>query len=196
MRNHRTWGLKGFVWGVAAIAAFALAVRADAPRGWFLAGTKPAEYEVGMDPAEVHEGHGSVYLKNKNGTTEGFGTLMQQIQAGQYLGKRVRLSGYVKAEGVAGWSGLWMRVDKQHEMLEFDNMQDRPIEGTSDWRSYDVVLEVPEDSTGIAFGILLEGPGRVWLSGTKFEVVSDATKTTGSAMAARPAAPVNLDFSE
>jgi hypothetical protein len=119
-----------------------------------------------------------------------------QIQARQYLGKRVRLSGYVKAEGVEGWSGLWMRVDKEHEMLEFDNMQDRPIKGTSDWRTYDVVLDVPQGATGIAFGILLCGPGRVWLSGTKFEVVSDATKTTGSGSAARPAAPVNLDFSE
>jgi hypothetical protein len=196
MWNQRTWGLKKVVAGVAAIAAFALAVRADVPRGWFLAGSKAAEYEVGIDPGAAHEGHSSIYLKNKNATIEGFGTLMQQIQAGQYLGKRVRLSGYVKAEGIEGWSGLWMRVDKGRDMLEFDNMQDRPIKGTSDWRTYDVVLDVPKDATGIAFGILLYGPGRVWLSGTKFEVVSDATKTTGSGMEARPAAPVNLDFSE
>jgi hypothetical protein len=196
MWNTKNMGLKGFVAGVAAIAAFALAVHADVPRGWFLAGSKPAEYEVGIDQAAAYEGHSSVYLKNKNATTEGFGTLMQQIQAGQYLGKRVRLSAYVKAEGVEGWSGLWMRVDKGRDMLEFDNMQDRPVKGTSDWRTYDVVLDVPQDATGIAFGILLEGPGRVWLSGTKFEVVGDATKTTGSSTEARPAAPVNLDFSE
>ncbi len=36
-----------------------------------------------------------------------------------------------------------MRVDKGPKMLAFDNMQDRPIKGASNWQRYAVVLEVP-----------------------------------------------------
>lgn len=50
-----------------------------------------------------------------------------------------------------------------------------------------------QPATGIAFGILLTGSGRVWLSGTKLEVITLETQTT---TAARPAPPVNLDFTE
>jgi hypothetical protein len=75
-------------------------------------------------------------------------------------------------------------------------MQSRPIKGTSGWQQYNVVLDVPKDATGIAFGILLTGSGRVWLNSTKFEVVGMDVPTTGQNPVERPASPVNLDFSE
>jgi hypothetical protein len=102
----------------------------------------------------------------------------------------------VKSEEVAGWAGLWMRVDKGTEMAAFDNMQNRPIRGSTAWQRYDVVLDVPKDATGISFGILLNGTGEVWLSGTKFEIVSAEVKVTGSAAQTLPGRPVNLDFTE
>jgi hypothetical protein len=196
MRTCRKSALASFLVGAAALTALALFARADAPHGWFLAGTKPAEYEVKLDTAAAREGHPSACLKDKNGNTGGFGTLMQEIQAIQYLEKRVRLTGYVKSVDVRSWAGLWMRVDKGTNMVSFDNMQDRAIKGSTDWRQYDVVLDVPKDATGIAFGILLDGPGSVWLSGTKFEVVSSDVPVTGAMRGEHPTAPVNLDFSE
>jgi len=79
---------------------------------------------------------------------------MQQISAEQYRGNRLRLSGYVKAEDVKAWAGLWMRVDKENSVMAFDNTQDRAIKSTTGWQKYEVVLDV---DTGIAFGILLTG---------------------------------------
>jgi hypothetical protein len=75
--------------------------------------------------------------------------LMQSVRAERYIGKKVRLSGLVKSQEVVSWAGLWMRVDKGKDMVVFDNMQDRPIKGTTDWQRYDMVLDVPPDSTGI-----------------------------------------------
>lgn len=121
---------------------------------------------------------------------------MQQFNAGQYLGKRVRLSGLVKSQEVAAWAGLWVRVDKGKEMVSFDNMQDRAIKGTTDWRRYEVVLDVPKDATGIALGILLTGPGEVWMNGASFDVVGPDVAVTGSNNAKIPDRPVNLDFAE
>jgi hypothetical protein len=122
--------------------------------------------------------------------------LMQSIRAEQYKGKRVRLSGFVKSQTVVSWAGLWMRVDQGKDMVAIDNMQDRPVKGTTDWQRYDVVLNVPPDSTGISFGILLDGAGEVWLSSTKFDVVGADVPVTGAADKKTPDNPVNLDFTE
>jgi hypothetical protein len=51
-------------------------------------------------------------VKAKKPAIDGFGTLMQDFRAKQYVGKRVRFSAFVKSENVEGWAGLWMRVDK------------------------------------------------------------------------------------
>ena len=100
---------------------------------------------------------------------------MQMSQPGEYLGKRVRLSGYVKSDKVTNWAGLWFRVDGPNNgpnpsSLAFDNMQERPIKGTTDWTRYEIVLDVPEAAQRLAFGILLAGGGQVWMDDLKFEV--------------------------
>ena len=173
-----------------------LALHASVPRGWILAGSKPAEFAVGVDASQAYQGHASAYLKSKETSVDGFGTLMQTIVADQYKGKRVRLSGLVKSEEVLGWAGLWMRVDQGGSMVAFDNMQDRPIKGTTGWQLYDVVLDVPKDATGISFGILLAGTGEVWLNSTKFDVVEAETPLTKSNDRKLPDKPANLEFVE
>ena len=105
---------------------------------------------------------------------------MQMFDADDYRGKRVRLSGYVKSELVEPWAGLWMRVDGPNgKMLSFDNMENRPIVGTTDWQKCEIVLDVPEDSAQIAIGIVLSGKGQVWLSNVQFEAVDSNVPTTG-----------------
>jgi hypothetical protein len=167
-----------------------------APQGWSMAGSKPANYETGVDSQASYHGFPSAYLKAKPSAMEGegFGTLMQQFSASQYAGKRVRLRASVKAEGVDDWAGLWMRVDKGSTSVGFDNMQDRPIKGTTTWQDYDVVLDVPQDATLIAFGILLSKSGSVWLNGVKFETVGADVPTTAKAPKQLPEAPANLNF--
>jgi hypothetical protein len=171
-------------------------LNADVPRGWHLAGTKPAEYEAGVEPGQAFQGHESAFLRSKRPSVDGFGTLMQSIRAEQYKGNKVRLSGLVKSEEVTGWAGLWMRVDKGTEPLAFDNMQNRPINGTTGWQRYYVVLDVPKDATGIAFGILLSGPGQVWLNSTKFEIDGLDVPATSATEKSLPDKPVNLEFKD
>jgi len=180
---------------VIATVACSFTTQASAPRGWILAGSKPSNYETGIDPQATYRDAQSAYLKARTpseGET-GFGTLMQSFQAERYLGKQVRLSGFVKADGVQGWAGLWMRVDKNSKVVAFDNMEDRPIKGTNDWQRYEVVLAVPKDATAISFGVLLAGAGTVWLNNTNFEVVQSDVPTTGRML---PDTPANLNFQE
>ncbi len=179
----------------AAICAMSvLALRADAPRGWHLAGSNPAEYETNVDAGQSYQGQGSASLKSKGTAADGFGTLMQSISAEKYKGNKVRLSGLVKSEDVTHWAGLWMRVDKGAEVLSIDNMQNRGIKGTTGWQRYYVVLEVPKDATKIAFGILLSGPGSVWLNSPKLEIVDVDETSTNLPEQILPESPVNLQF--
>jgi hypothetical protein len=167
-----------------------------APDGWILAGSKPANYDTGVDQNASYAGRQSAFLKAK-ADQEGFGTLMQSFAAANYLGKRIRLRGYVKSDNVVRWAGLWMRVDglgSPRKTIAFDNMQDRPLKGTTGWQRYDVVLDVPDSAVGIALGVLLDGPGELWLNGAYFEVVNTSVPTTGRSLTESDG-PRNLDFS-
>ena len=70
-----------------------------------------------------------------------------------------------------------MRVDGNGGTLAFDNMQSRPIRGTTDWTLVSVVLDVPSDATGIAIGLLLSSPGEAWIDDASLEVVGTDVPT-------------------
>jgi hypothetical protein len=164
---------------------------------WFMAGSHPKDYALGIDTSTTYNGKNSGYLKAAVAAPAGFGTLMQMFKADANRNKRMRFSAFVKAEGVDDWAGLWMRIDgpDRSEDLGFDNMQDRPIKGTSDWQKYEIVLDVPQESVHIAFGVLLCGKGQVWLSDVRFEEVgSDVPVTAISREKVYPDQPGNLDF--
>ncbi|MFC4098476.1 helix-turn-helix domain-containing protein [Paenibacillus xanthanilyticus] len=170
--------------------------RTEVPQGWTVTGNRVDDYEVALDKREAHLGSASARIQSVKRRAEGFATLMQMFGADRYAGKRVRLTAFVKAEGIQGWAGLWMRVDRKNgDMLQFDNMQDRPVRGTCDWNQYAVVLDVSEASHAIAFGALLCGEGKLWVDNFRIDEVDERTPTTGqSAEGDVPAEPVNLDF--
>jgi hypothetical protein len=171
----------------------------SATSGWLLAGSKPANYHTGIDKAAIHEGQPIAYLQSAVPNTDGFGTLMQSIDATNYAGKRIRLRASVKSQDVGQWAGMWMRVDKEHTIVAFDNMQNRAIKGTQPWSTYDVVLDVPEDATSISFGVLLAGSGEVWVDHVTFESVGKDTQITTPNPNQKPAlskTPVNLNFNQ
>jgi hypothetical protein len=169
------------------------------PTGWYRAGMAPQDYDMGIDREVAHNGTSSGFIRSRSTEPRPFGTLMQAFKAEGYLGRRLRLSGYVRAEGVEGWAGLWMRVDgPTGQSLAFDNMQDRPIRGTLDWQHHEIVLDVAEGSTNIAFGALLAGKGGIWVDDFEFEVVGRDVPVTDmrKKMQELPSKPRNLGFED
>jgi hypothetical protein len=148
--------------------------------GWELYGSKPQDYSIGSDNVVVHKGIASGYIKSIRRNATGFGTMMHSFNAGIYRGKRVRMTAYVKTEKISGWSGLWMRVDGPGKQSIIDNMENRPITGDSEWTRYECVLEVPEGSKAILFGILIEGNGKAWVDDFNFEIVGSGVPTTNN----------------
>lgn len=148
--------------------------------GWNVTGSHPQNYECGIEyEADLHATR-SVYLKAKISDPLGFGTVMQLFAADIYRGKRLRYSASVKAEVITQWAGLWMRIDGSTAQSTpgFDNMQHRPIQGTRDWARYEVILDVPDESKYVAFGMLLAGNGQARLADVQFDTVGEDVPTT------------------
>lgn len=179
----------------------------DTPTGWKKAGTSPDSYEMVVVKRAGQNGKNAATIKSINPTASDFGTLLQGFNSGKYNGKQIKMTGYLKSDSVSGWAGFWLRVDGQVEgdVLSFDNMQDRAIIGTTEWKKYEILLPVSNDASRIVFGALLAGTGQIWFDNIKFEVVDkadnpksdesnksdadDKTKTMTNG-------PVNLDFED
>jgi erythromycin esterase-like protein len=124
------------------------------------------EFVAGADPAYAASLRQATDLaKNASPTTSGnaFGVATATFPVKDAAGKRIRFSGYIKTEGVTtGYAGLWWRVDGPSGVLAFDNMQNRGVSGTTDWKRYDIELPVAADAKNINFGALFPGNGTAW----------------------------------
>lgn len=177
----------------ALLCSLATGAYAAMPQGWYKYGSAPNDFDAGTTAGNRHAGDKNGFIRAMQDTT-GFATLMQTVNAQAYHGKRLRLSGWLKTKD-ANKAALWMRIDGgDKKIVGFDNMDDRPVTGTVDWKRYDVVLDVPQDAVDIAFGFMLNGKGEVLADDLKLEEVAKDVPVTsrGSHL---PDAPVNLDFS-
>ncbi len=147
-------------------------------KNWFKAGGNPESYQIGIDKSIAKNGQKSAFLMSNNALTDQFGTLMQSCEANEYVGKKIKMTGFVKSENVLNWSGMWLRIDGNHEPSAeyFDNMVNRPIEGNTDWTECEIIMDVPENSYSMNFGILLAGTGKVWLDNVQFQIISDSSE--------------------
>jgi len=174
-------------------------ITTKAPPGWWKNGSKPEAYVVGVDKDNAHDGLPSAYAKSIEPSIEGFGGMMQMCDAHSFLGKRLRLSAWLKTEDANdGGAHLWFRIDAKEggAMLGFDNMDSRPVKGSLDWKNYSIVLDVPANAGALAFGFFIDGTGRVWVSGVKLEEVGLDVPTTSAPEKKWPAAPINLTFAD
>jgi hypothetical protein len=180
---------------LAAVSLFAAALAAEPVKGWFTAGSAPANYDFGTEHTEGTAHNKSAFIAAKSTKPEGFGTLMQMVVADSYRGKRLRLSARIKSAN-ADHAQLWMRIDgPDQKMLGFDNMDSHPVTGTTDWKRYDVVLDVPDNSVDIAFGIFLNGGGKMWADDFKLEPVGKDVPVTAMDTDLHKG-PTNMDFDQ
>jgi hypothetical protein len=144
------------------------------------------------------KGGNAASIKSLETSIDGFGTLMQMCKPGKYAGKRVRMTGYMKSADLNEWAGFWFRVDGEDgKQLSFDNMGDRPVKSTSDWKRYEIVLDVPADAKALAYGALLSGTGQIWFENITFDVVDNSVPVTEKKSDSYYLTePSNLDFGQ
>jgi hypothetical protein len=152
----------------------------EVPKGWYKAGSNPDQYEIGIDKGAGMDGTNAATIRSEGTRVRGFGTLVQNLKPGDFVGKRLRMSGYIRTADVAGWSGFWLRIDgaKAGDPYVFDNMSNRKIKGTTDWKLCEIIVDVPKKATNIAYGALLSGGGQLWFDNLTFEIVDESVPAT------------------
>jgi hypothetical protein len=139
------------------------------------------EYTMGFDPSVMRDGHASAFIKNKVANPMSWGSTMQALPADEVRGKRLMVSGYIKTNAIARYAEYWVRVDgADHKVLAYDDMSNRPLSGTADWRAFTIVLDVPANATSVAMGLLLNGTGEAWVGDVSVAVVTKDVPLTAS----------------
>ena len=191
------------------ISGFALIIVAAAamlsfiePKGWHVSGSAPEKYDIGLFKVAGHEGKcsGIIRANKKSYFGDEYGSLMQVISSQKFLGKRIRMTGYMKSIGVTQWAAFYLRADKEDskEPLSFDNMRDRPITGNTKWTQYTIDIDIPLNASKVAFGALLHGPGQIWFDDINFEVIGKSTIPATEVVCdtSKKREPENLDFEQ
>jgi len=135
-------------------------VKNGMPVGWDIYPKRNKNYTVSLDSVHVKSGRYSIAIEF-TGDSVYFKPIFLALPD-VYEGKSITLSGYIKTENVTdGFAGLWMRIDPQ---IAFDNMQNRGVTGTTDWKKYEVTLPMnPTQTKQIYIGGMLVGKGKMWL---------------------------------
>ncbi|MBX9668529.1 MAG: hypothetical protein K2X93_12970, partial [Candidatus Obscuribacterales bacterium] len=124
-------------------------------------------------------------------------TLSQNLAPEIYLGKRLRFSANVKSSEVA-WAAVWLRARRKGHYVYtvgFKNLHNSPITGSTDWNRHDSIVDVQKDCINISYGIVVHGPGKVWLSQAQLEEVSEDVPTNDvKVVAPDKSEPQNLNF--
>ena len=148
---------------------------APGPAGWSHAGANPDRYTIGVDSQVAHGGRRSAFLESHTGVTATmWSTIPQTIDAAPFLGRRLRISAFVRARAPASCEAF-VRVDGQHEAkpatLRFTSTEQKRQRCGADWSEFSLVVDVPEGSEKVVYGFGIKGRGRVWIDDVGVMVV-------------------------
>jgi RNA polymerase sigma factor (sigma-70 family) len=101
------------------------------------------------------------------------------VQDSPFLGKRVRISGWLKTRDVQNWAaGDMTIINAQGHVFADDQMNVHAIRGTADWQQIEMVADVPNEPCAIQFSVVLYGTGELWADDFQLEAVPASTPIT------------------
>jgi hypothetical protein len=160
-----------------------------APPGWSF--SNPENYEVGLEKKDAAAGS-IAYIRSRRPNIQGFAELMQSMDAGFYIGKRIQLSAMLKSKDVESASIIFARITSKRSEVLFTRKSVPSLRGTREWNTHAVEFDVPENSSEITIGLLLQGGGSVWVDRFSFEVVDASAPNSPVGLRV----PLNLGFED
>ena len=145
-------------------------------KGWVLSGSRPDAFSVTQDTVELNGQPQRVLLLQSVVANYGqYAALSQTVKADKYRNFRVQFSAYIKSENVGNNTGFWLQVYQGNRLLVLNNMADKTISGTTEWKKHILALDIPRNANKILIGVYLTGKGKIWLGDLSFGIV-DKTK--------------------
>jgi RNA polymerase sigma factor (sigma-70 family) len=134
-------------------------------------------YAHTLDGSTLHDGHPTICLNSTVARSgEWYAWDWNDRYPDQYRGKRVRMSAWIKTQNVYDPSGLNFRIMGDH-LDAIAPTVTKFIRGTNDWKKYELIASIPEETGCICSGFRLNGRGKLWLDDVKYEIVDDLPAT-------------------
>jgi predicted Ser/Thr protein kinase len=158
------------------------------PEGWKAHETNPHQYRVGLDDKIKHGRTPSLFLRSLKDNPDGSVGVDQLFDAAPYRGKRVRVTGFYRMEKVAAHIIFELKaLDEKRDEEVYERFTPS---GTSPWKKFWMVIDVPAAAQTVEIHLGLRGPGTVWASDLNFRQVDSSVPLTTW----RQTRPMNLDF--
>ena len=144
------------------------------PVGWFQPqAAAQAGFTVKLVDQGCRTGRCVMLTGVQNPPPNVFGNVMQTMPATGYPLHRIRLRSAIRVEGPGTRAQMWLRLDRADNSVAFlENMGGRPV-FSSDWKTYDIEADVPQDVARIALGVMLFGPGTAWVDDLSLAITGD-----------------------
>ena len=141
--------------------------------GWFLAGTAKAAYSAELDD-QVRDGTGlSVAVRPSGETHDQYVSLVKNVDATPFVGKKVRVTLRVKTEGLTARAEAWARAQAPDSPIDGPGLGEgkTKLDATADMKTYVVELTVKDGARFVQYGVGVAGPGKFWVGHDTIEVV-------------------------
>lgn len=131
------------------------------PNGWESYEKQEGSFNFGYDSNEA------AYYVSSSKYKEDRGIIKRELDVRSFKGKKIKLTASVKTKNVNGIVYLFAdtNVSKGGNHTEIPNAEN--------WRSFDVVLVVPNDSTSMSLGLSLFGEGKAWIKDVQMALFLD-----------------------
>ena len=181
-------GVASFLWGKGEVWSddFQLQVVApDVPltdkNTWHQWSFFAANYTAAPDPTVQHDGHATVCLASTASATPAQWSSFNhdETEMEKFRGNRIRVSIWIKSEKVSGGTGVWINGDANGKSFNEGQKGHRPLRGTKDWKQYSAVIDVPEGTSDLSWGIVMNGTGKIWIDTDSAQCVVESTGTHG-----------------
>jgi RNA polymerase sigma factor (sigma-70 family) len=149
---------------------------------WHMWSPMASKCSAELDPLTLRDGHPTMRVTCNAKSWVAYDHNDRHVE--QYLGKRVRVSAWLKADHVTVNSGLWIRVlgPNFQKIVDEGNWGKwttpgtKPIKGTVGWTHFVAECDVPLGAQCIVSGMIHNGTGTMWMDDFKFEVVEGEGK--------------------
>jgi len=138
-----------------------------------LAGTAKAAYSAELDD-QVRDGTGlSVAVRPSGETHDQYVSLVKNVDATPFVGKKVRVTLRVKTEGLTARAEAWARAQAPDSPIDGPGLGEgkTKLDATADMRTYVVELTVKDGARFVQYGVGVAGPGKFWVGHDTIEVV-------------------------
>lgn len=153
------------------------------PNGWILVrdGGTPDDYSYDVDREKARSGAASLRIRFVGTAVRQHGGVAQCLQQPEIeAGSRLSLAAFVKTvDAPDGGASIWMTAwDPANKVIEFRNVGDGRVRGTTDWTRQKVTIEIGRSRTvdRLCVGFFHDGRGTAWVD----DVTLKATRVGSS----------------